>query len=180
VFERNTNGVKVRADGGGDGWANAHRHNLPHNIYFNDLDCVFGFCAFGHNTANALFYEYVPDAYRNRKSAIRRFGYVALFDRKKTMDAAFNCTDPHAKVSLASYLHMCRVLSGAQPVPARFFYVVGANTPPWDMVEIDTQSGERTGGDVVIGQNTAVEWNTVWGVLGLLEAREQLRVWAEQ
>ena len=60
MYERHSNGVKVRADGCGDAWAQAHRKLGP-TFNMQDIDALFGIMAFGQNTGDKLFLEYVPD-----------------------------------------------------------------------------------------------------------------------
>ena len=163
---RLANGVLARADGGGDAWAAEHRRALPHQCLMQDLDAVVGAMVFGTNGVDRLFTEYVPDGYEHRNSLIRRFGVVALFDRKQTMQA---CVD---SVSLSFYLYLAQTLSAVQPIPARFFFVVGKEAP-WTMIEIDTATGERVGTTRMAGS----DWVATWERLGLFDARKSLDAW---
>jgi len=88
MYERHSNGVKVRADGCGDAWAKAHRRLGP-TFNMQDIDALFGIMAFGQNTGDKLFLEYVPDDYQNRGKAVRDFRVIAMFDRKSSRQAAF-------------------------------------------------------------------------------------------
>ena len=178
MFEsmRDSNGVKLRADGAGDGWANAHR-KLPREFYLQDLDGVFGMMAFGQNTAERLFIEPVPDSWENRTKRIRRFAYVAMFDRKTSLKGAL---DPRNDVPTAIYLHLCRELSKSQPTAVRFFYVVGDRAdPPWFMVELDIETAEECGERHVINLGSAAEMRDVWRRLGLDSLRQELRKWID-
>lgn len=168
------NGVKVRVDGNGDGWSNAHR-GLGNNIFMQDVDASFGFMTFGHNTGESLFLEFVPDDYRkNRDRVIRNFGVVAMFDRKRTEAKAF---DNSSVLSRAVYLWQCRVFSANQPVQAKFYYVIGSNEPPWKMIELDIETGDRIGIDRVIGSTGSVEWTELWQELGLFNIRREIGRW---
>lgn len=166
--DRQDNGVKVRADGKGDGWANEHREELGHHFYMQDVDCAFGVMGFGHNTADALFLEFVPDDYRNRQKAIRTFGVVGFFDRKSSFGA---CTSTRNLLSKGVYLHMARCVAHQQSVAPKFFYVVGDNNPPWYMREVDIYTGEWAAPAVEV---TSGEWKKVWEQLGLLELRNEI------
>jgi len=88
MYERHSNGVRVRADGCGDAWAQAHRKLGP-TFNMQDIDALFGIMAFGQNTGDKLFLEYVPDDYRNRGKAVRDFRVIAMFDRKSSRQATF-------------------------------------------------------------------------------------------
>ena len=163
---RLANGVLARADGGGDTWADEHRRALPHQCLMQDLDAVVGAMAFGTNGVDRLFTEYVPDGFEHHNEIIRRFGVVALFDRKQTMQA---CVD---SVSLSFYLYLAQTVSAVQPIPARFFFVVGKDAP-WTMIEIDISTGERIGTTEMAG----TDWVATWERIGLLQARQSLSAW---
>ena len=164
---RLNNGVLARVDGGGDTWAGEHRQALSNQYFLQDLDAVAGVMAFGTNGVDRLFTEYEPDSYRNHDKLVRKFGVVALFDRKATLPAC-----DRSVVSTAFYLHMARTFSLNQPIPVRFFYVVGQQEP-WTLVEVDITTGERLG-TTELANGT---WRRAWGYLGLLNAREVLRAW---
>lgn len=160
-------GVRIRADGGGDAWALAHR-NLGKGYNMHDIDAIFGFHAFGSNTGERLFQEYEPDNYDNRGSIIRSFAIVAMFDRKATEQAAFS---PENKLSLAFYLHQCRAHAKSQSHAPRFFLVIGTQVPPWEMIELNISDGSEVGRKSVTGQNM----REVWDALGLSDLRLALR-----
>lgn len=164
-------GVKIRADGQGDGWANQHRE-LGQTFNMQDLDGFFGLYVFAKNSANSLFLEYAPDRIENREKVIRRFAVVALFDRKKTEDAALSDMNI---VSTAFYLWTCRQIGDRQPIAPRFFYVIGDDNPPWTMIELNIASGERLGCYLLTGYN----WRDVWEVAGLRKIRDELRRWVQ-
>lgn len=164
---RLANGVLARADGGGDTWADEHRRALPHQCLMQDLDAVVGAMVFGTNGVDRLFTEYVLDGYEHRNDIIRRFGYVALFDRKESVQACDNST-----VSTAAYLDMARRLSLGQPVPVRFFFVVNRRAP-WYLLEVDTTTGHRIGLTLLDG----TDWVATWERIGLLQARQSLSAW---
>ncbi|NCC85188.1 MAG: hypothetical protein EOM03_13835 [Clostridia bacterium] len=168
---RLSNGVKVRMDGKGDAWSNAHRDQLGNNAFMQDLDAMFGFAAFGHNTGERLFLEYVPDSWENRHNSMRTFGVVALFDRKASLGAAFS-----GKNALSSnfYRFLCRLIASAQPIPPRFFYVIGGQEPPWTMVDVDICNGQEIGNRVEL---TSANFKTMWESLGLGSARNVLMQW---
>jgi len=168
MYERNGNGVRIRADGKGDGWANAHRHELPERFHFNDFDGLIGKLTFAQNGQDTLFAEYVCDSYKNRDKTIRQFGYVALFDRKRSDFAANNSV-----LSTAVYLDACRKLSFGQPFPCRFFYVIGPNDGPWILSEKDINTG-----DTLADSNLCDgEWEQLWMALGLTASRNALEKW---
>ena len=109
----------------------------------------------------------MPDHYDNRKDAIRQFGVVALFDRKRTEDAAFN---NRAVVSKAFYLWICRSIATSQSINPKFFYVIGGDSPPWDMIEIDIFTGDRLDDTVLWTE----DWKEIWSQLGLSSLRESI------
>ena len=170
--ERLENGVRARADGKGDPWSEAHRRELGSEYHMQDVDCLFGLTVFGHNTAERLFLEYAPDSWVNRVSKIRRFGVVALFDRKRSDGWAFSDANT---LSTAFYLEICRRLGSEQPIAPRFFYVVGGDTPPWTLYELSITTGEQVGEPVVID-----DWRKVWRALGLEDARRVVTEWARK
>ena len=178
---RNSNGVKVRMDGKGDSWACAHRDGLGKSYYMQDIDCLFGAMAFGHNTGEKLFLEYIPDNYQNREKVIRQFGIVSIFDRKFSEGRAFSNEN---SVSMALYLHICRVFRDHQSIAPKFFYVIGGQEPPWEMIEIDIETGEKTGQRETIGTqengNIKIEWRDVWEALGLIKLRNEVAKWVSR
>lgn len=168
---RLNNGVRRRMDGAGDGWANAHRKGLGNRFYLQDMDGVVGHLSFAQNTGDRLFMEYVPDNYENRNSLVRAFGVVALFDRKTTLGAA-----KASRVSTSLYLWLCRVMAEHQPVPPRFFWVIGGQEPPWRLVELDVFEGKVFGEQAVIQHATSPDhWQAIWRSLGLTRLRQELR-----
>jgi hypothetical protein len=86
--KRLDNGVRARMDGRGSVFGNMHREKLGNEYLMADMDGCFGFVAWGQNTAERIFLEYVPDGYENKGKAIRHFAVVAIFDKKKTNRAA--------------------------------------------------------------------------------------------
>lgn len=165
MSEYMANGVKVRADNGGDPWAYAHRKELGSRYLMQDIDAAFGAMAFGTNSGDTLFMEYVPDGVENKGKSRREFMVIAMFDRKKTESAIAQST-----LSKAFYLHQCRVNRKSQGLSPRFFYVVGEDQPPWKMIEVDIDSGEFTGVDAFIHKG---EWRQMWSVLGLTQLRDE-------
>lgn len=93
-------------------------------------------------------------------------GYVALFDRKQTIQA---CEEG---VSTACYLDMARRLSLGQPLPVRFLFVVGKGSP-WYLLEVDISTGKRMAFTRIAGS----DWVATWERIGLLEARRNLSTW---
>jgi hypothetical protein len=171
---RSSNGVKLRADGGGDGWANTHRLQLGNQFLMSDIDCLFGGLVFGQNTGERLFMEYAPDNWANRTKRIRQFAMVAMFDRKKTEAAALSA---HNTLATAFYLWLARVHGASQPKPPRFFYVIGGDSPPWDMIEVDIHTGD-TATDII--RLNSVDWPTMWAALGLTDLRNELKQWVHR
>lgn len=163
--------VVVRADKQGDGWANAHRKQLGNDFYLQDVDAMFGVMVFGHNTANTLFMEYVPDDYKNRTSTIREFGFVGMFDRKYTEQVAFGTKNA---LSTGVYLKLCRLIGSNQPsgCTPKFFFVIGNNEPPWTMIELDIATGKPTGTRAVLTDSN--KWPELWEKLGLRKIRDEL------
>ena len=161
--------TRPRLDGRGDGWANGHRNALGNESYLQDIDGYFGMLGFTANTGDRLFLEYVPDSYKNRESAIREFGLVAMFDRKRDLQAMHS---PKVVLSKAVYLWFCRKIGLSQPVMPRFFYVLGtAEHGPWTLVECDIWTGNE------IREFTLTEnfWKSIWDKIGLEEARRKIQ-----
>lgn len=170
------NGVRPRGDGEGDGWAGRHRTELGNRNYLSDLDGIMGI--FYHNTGNRLFVEYQPDAFERRHDPVRRFAYVAIIDRKASMDAA-----DMNKLSAQMYCDICRKLSEHQPLPCRFFQAVDAGErifgesgeskkQAYVMVEYDIHEGNEVGRHELLD-----DMRDLWKVLGLTQARDQLANW---
>ena len=170
-YGRDNNGVLVRTDGCGDSWAAAHRTALPSDHYITDLDICFGETFFGINGGGSIFAEYEPDSVRNRGKLIRRFALIALCDRKANEASAL---DAQNTVATAFHLSMCRTIETCQPVAPKFFFVIGGDAPPWTLLELDIETGERTGEPVVID---GPDWRPVWDAIGLSDARRVLRRW---
>ena len=168
--ERNNQGIKVRLDGAGDSWANQHRESLPKEFYFQDVDALFGTVVFGHNTGERLFLEYVPDNYKNRNNQVREFGVVAIFDRKSSRNAAFG---NHNRVSMGLYLWLCRSLGKIQPIKPKFFFVIGGQSPPWTMIEIDIETGEKIREAII----DTSDWSNIWAELELIDLRNEIVKW---
>ncbi len=172
MSDRLDNGVKRRIDGAGDGWAAAHRALGPGH-QMNDVDAIFGFEAFGANTGDKLFLEYEPDHYENKLKVVRQHAVIAMFDRKASANAAFGDNN---RRSFSFYLHMCRVIASAQSCPPRFFFCIGGQQPPWQLLEVDIWAGEHIKGrDTVIETTAPADWRRIWDVLGLASLRKQLR-----
>jgi len=170
--ERDTNGVRVRHDGKGDGWAKAHRSQLGPTFNMNDVDGLIGLVGFAANTGDRFFIEYVPDDYSNRLNMIRQFATVALFDRKTSRDYAFGDAN---RVSLSWYLDLCRRLGQTQPKPPKFFLVIGRDAPPWNLIELDINTGKEVSDHVL----PAMNWRQVWQQVGLAALRAELRAWID-
>jgi hypothetical protein len=168
LFPSDANGVRLRVDGKGDGWAEAHR-NLGPTFNMQDIDALFGIMAFGVNGMERVFAEYVPDDYRNRGRMIRKFSVVALFDRKSST-SAIDCSD----VSCAFYLFLCRALATQQSKPPRFFYVVGGKGPPWLLREVNIETGEASDLEHVLSDTTQETQRAVWDAIGLTTLRQEL------
>ncbi len=65
-------------------------------------------------------------------------------------------------------------IRSSQPIPPRFFIVIGTQTPPWRMVELDIDTAKRIGEDAVVD---AANFDEVWNRLGLKALRGELRNW---
>ena len=159
--------VKPRFDGKGDAWANQHRDMLGPTFNMQDMDGYFGFTAFGANTGERIFLEYVPDDYENRYRAIREFGLVSMFDRKSSKEYALSKDNV---VSFAFYLWLCRSVGKGQSIIPKFFFVVGSQEPPWEMIEIDINSGNSIKSKML----TSTNWKEIWHSLGLIELRREV------
>ena len=169
-IDRDELGVRIRRDGRGDAWAMGHR-SLGPTYNMHDIDALFGCHIFGANTGERLFLEYVPDDYKNREKTLREFAAVAMFDRKTTETAAFS--DDNI-LSIAFYHWQCRCYAKQQPIPPRFFLVIGGQIPPWTMIELDifTDGCNRIGNPVTVdGQR----FKEVWDAIGLSSLRTELR-----
>jgi len=164
------NGVRRRVDQLGDPWANQHREELGAAYHMQDLDAMMAIQVMAANTGERFFLEYVPDAWANRLKAVREFALVALFDRKRTEAVALG----HGSlVSRQFYLWLARLHAGVQARPPKFFYVIGADSPPWTLLELDITTGQECGRHVLHGAN----WPQVWEAAGLVELRRQLQRW---
>jgi len=171
IIGRDEEGVRLRADGKGDGWALAHR-KLGATFNMTDFDGLMGIVSFAANTGERLFLEYVPDNYSHRVNVIRQFAAVAMFDRKSTREYAFSDEN---RVSLAWHLDHCRKLGQTQPKPPKFFFVIGRDEPPWELVEVDIETG-----DVVSEMSlSAMNWRALWERAGLVALRNELRQWID-
>lgn len=164
-------GVRRRMQGGGDAWAHWHRENVPIQCWMTDFDCVVGTVYFARNYEDALFAEIAGDPHPEKLR--REFAVVAVFERKATEEAAFS---PKAVVSCAFQLHFCRVYANWQPskFPPRFFFVIGGDSAPWTMIELDIWTGERVGVPLKIKNGNGEQ---IWRSLGLLDLRKDLDEW---
>jgi len=169
MTERLGNGVRIRADGQGDAWANTHRESLGNQFYLQDIDALFGMEVFGANTGDRLFLEYEPDNYKNKQNIVREFAMVAMFDRKSTLAWA---RSTQCCLSRGVYLWMCRALRAQQPHAPKFFLVVGRDCPPWQMVEIDIDTGDELSEPTTVDADS---FQRVWQQLGLTQLRRDLR-----
>lgn len=172
-FERHHTGVKIRNDKQEDGWANMHRTELGNDHYLQDVDCMFGGVVFGQNTADRLFLEYIPDNYENRIEIIRSFAVVAMFDRKQTEKWAFSDRN---RLSTALYLDICRTIATKQPLPPKFFFVIGKDEPPWSMIQIDIYLGEKISEPIILDK---IQWSKIWESIGLKDLRNSLKNWID-
>lgn len=163
------NGNRARVDKQGDLWANDHRAELA-NYFMSDVDALFGIEAWGAQTGDKLFMEYEPDAWENRRSSIRSFGVVAMFDRKASWGSIAKAG---SFTSTPLYLWMCRVFRGHQGIAPKFFYVCGTRAP-WRMQEVDIDTGEAVGDEVLVDSG---RWGVVWRALGLSDLRDQIKKW---
>lgn len=170
MSERRENGVRARTDGRGDGWAEAHRELGPQN-YMQDVDGFFGMLAFAQNSAERLFVEFTADAFGNRGAIARRFAVIALFDRKRSIDAV---RGEQTALSAQFYRWLCREVGTRQPKRPRFFYVVGSDAPPWTMLEVDIDTGERTELPRIIRRP---DMRDIWNAIGLSALRAELAAW---
>jgi len=170
--QRDGNGVRRRVDGQGDGWAKAHRDGLGATFNMNDVDGLIGMVGFAANTGDRLFMEYVPNNYANRARLIRSFATVGLFDRKSSRDYALSQSN---RVALSWYLDLCRRLGQTQPIPPKFFLVIGRDQPPWEMIELDIRTGDIAAEHTLTDMN----WKEIWQQAGLVALRNELRRWID-
>lgn len=168
---RDIKGVRVRADGKGDGWARAHRE-LGLTFNMTDIDGLMGLVGFAANTGDKLFMEYVPDNYQNRLNLIRQYAVVAMFDRKASREYAFSDAN---RVSLSWHLDHCRKLAQTQPKAPKFFLVIGRDEPPWELIEMNIHTGEVVTEQTLNGMN----WRVLWEQTGLVALRNELRGWID-
>lgn len=89
-----------------------------------------------------------------RKRAAEKAGITAVWCWVESLDDAVACKE--------------------QPANPKFFFVVGTE-PPWEMVEVNIETGER--GKVHILEPG--QWQKVWDAVGLMERRRFLRRWIE-
>lgn len=168
TIDRLKNGAKRRNDSRGDAWANSHRDELGAGFNMTDVDGLIGSFSFAANTGDRLFLEYVPDHYSNRNNKVRNFGVVAVFDRKSTESAAM---DSRNAVCNAMYMWLCRLVGAHQEIMPKFFYVIGGQSPPWTLIEMNPETGERVQECVLESMN----WRAVWETFGLAALREELK-----
>lgn len=166
------NGVTTRRDGGGDGWAKAHRSHreLSKRYLMTDVDGYFGAMYWARNTSDTLFAEYADDQPTDSVEIMRRCALVALFDRKKSRDAVKD--NKEVKVQTAFLLWLCRSLKTHQTSPPRFFYVFGDSEGPWELVEISIMNGK----EIRSAEITTENMKDVWDRIGLSELRNSLRL----
>lgn len=169
MYQRGNNGVLERTDQAGDGWARAHREANP-RWYMQDVDALMAIETRAYNTGDKFFMEYVPDGFQHREKSIRQHAVVALFDRKSCREAAFG---EHGRASLSLYLHLCRALGQTQPVQPKFMFTIGKDKPPWEVIEVDPESGD------VVAEHalTSANWAEVWKAAGLSDLRAELARW---
>jgi hypothetical protein len=96
---------------------------------------------------------------------------VAVFDRKATEYAALSSK---FSLRLAFQLWVCRMFASRQPVPPKFFFVIG-NRPPWDMIGVDIETGKES--DETTEIQNASDWRRAWNQLGLASIRRELDAW---
>jgi len=172
VQERLVNGVKARADGKGDPWANLHREGLGNEAYMQDVDAMVGLVAWSANTAERLFLEVVPDSYENRVNEVRNFAALAYFDRKRSLVHAMSEAN---RFSRQVYTWHCRMWAELQPEAPKFFFVIGGNEPPWEMWDVDIYNPQNV---VLRGTVTnAKDFEPLWRAVGLFEKRQRLVQW---
>lgn len=161
------NGVKARADGmGGQSFSNLHRERLNHKHLMQDFDAFVGFEVVLKKAENNFFIEYEPDSYENRMMPTRRFAIVAMFDQKNSLATARH---DGSKLSKDLYCDVARKLSFFQPIPPRFFWVIG----PYELQEVGINTGLETGS--LIRLTPSNSWDSYWTELGLTQARAQLK-----
>lgn len=172
---RLSNGVRARADGKGDLWGLLHRTELDnenHKFYMNDFDGLIGQLGFVVNGQERMFCEYCIADSKPHMPSKKQFATVALFDRKKSV----NALDVSA-VSRAYYCDVCRKLGQAQVRPPKFFYVIGLKSP-WEMSEVCITTEQITSTSIVHDG----DWMQFWRASGLIELRELLNqsLWLAQ
>lgn len=174
-METNNNGVKPwgTEKERSNQWALAHRSKTPKNFYMNDIDAFFGKMWFQKNSGYKLFAEYIPDD--NYGEVIKKFALISLFDikeTKKAMEYALHGPNP---ISTAFYLYLARVIGKNQKYDPKFFFVIGKEGP-WELIEINIHTGNKTGKSAIISEND-VNWVSQYKDLGLLELQQNLYQW---
>ncbi|MES9985894.1 MAG: hypothetical protein ABW115_21035, partial [Candidatus Thiodiazotropha sp. 6PLUC6] len=72
----------------------------------------------------------------------------------------------------------CRCFARCQPLKPMFFYVIGGQQPPWEMIELDIETGDIKG-QYTIQSKQQEEWRTLWDRIGLSSLRSALREWIQ-
>lgn len=176
--KRNDSGVRVRADGGGDLWADRHRLGLDNKAYLTDADS-FTFAVRHRKSEDRVFFEYVPDDWCNFGKSIRSFALLAIFERKSPGQYQRDLSGLCAQPGVAFLLHTCRLFGQVQPIAPRFFFVFG-DDQPFRLQEIDCIVGYQVGELLTLPILTNKgDWLPFWKQLGLIDARDKLNAWVK-
>jgi hypothetical protein len=69
---------------------------------------------------------------------------------------------------------MCRKLAVTQPIPPKFFYIIGGDEPPWDIRSVDIYTGAM---GVENCELEKASWKAIWSLFGLDKMRQDLQGW---
>jgi hypothetical protein len=163
---RLANGVRVRLDGRGDNFANAHRKG-QRDLYGMDVDAYATLELVVGDGEDRIFAEYCLHG----NGPVTESAFVAFFDRKK-MRGKQCIADAGQMARRAPWLGLCRDLAVSYPVTPRLFWICGQGAP-WDFIEWDVRSGERLRWWLLESDDITQEWRNI----DLLRDRETLVKW---
>lgn len=172
---RNSNGVLVRRDGGGDFWAQQHRTKLPRCWYLNDNDQIHRAIFEVENRENLTFSEVVFDSYANRGKVIRSCATICRIDRKKSVEVAMDDLK-NGKPALVSLLQDCRNDRACQGGHGGRCFLVCGVVYPFTYLEINVDTGQ-------VAQEGKLEkessWAELYEQLGITSERLALEKWLQ-
>ena len=170
---RDSRGVALRRDGGGDPWAQQHREKLGRDAYVRDGDQTHRVSLEIECGENRQFMEMAFDDYRNRGRLIRRCGTVARIDRKATVESAQRAMD-YGDPTLAHMLSDCRADRQLQDgIGGRAFLVCG-NGFSYTWIELDPNTGKELQRKESCKETN---WVELYDELGITADRRRLEIW---